>query len=78
MKTVILYDTTESIAFYIVDGDYTRFEDIFVNVDYDDDAEKSALSDELAELDFNDEITTQQAKEYIRNGAELVLCGFYY
>lgn len=74
MKTVVIYETTDETCMYIADGDLTRFEGILVNSMESDET----LSDELADMDFTDQIDTAQAREYIVNGALLVHCGFIY
>lgn len=74
MKTVVIYETTDETCMYIADGDLTRFEGILVNSTESDET----LSDELADMDFTDQIDTAQAREYIVNGALLVHCGFIY
>ena len=72
MKTVVIYEMTDETRMYIADGDLTRFEGIIVNSMESDET----LSDELAYMDFTDQIDTAQAREYIVNGALLVHCGF--
>lgn len=74
MKTVVIYEMTDETCMYIADGDLTRFEGILVNSMESDET----LSDELADMDFTDQIDTAQAREYIVNGALLVHCGFIY
>lgn len=72
MKTVIIYETTEWLKFYLAEGDLRKFEGVFVNFT------DNGLEEELGEIEFKTEITTEQLKKEILNGAYVVHCGFIY
>lgn len=73
--TVVIFETTDETVLYLKDGDLRKFEGVIVN------STETELEYELAHIDFNPEtnaITTEQARQYIADGAFLVHCGFIY
>lgn len=78
LKTVLCWDAMgeDLITWFIVDGDWTRFQDVYVNGD------NSPLADELCDLMYDSKgelnfasCTKDDAVKAIISGAKLVVCG---
>lgn len=83
-KTVVLYEnstgqTDELVAFYLIDGNYGYLDQTFFDID-DPNLEGKEL--EVKNLHIGEDessklLTTTQAGEYIKQGAELAHFGCY-
>jgi len=71
-KTVVIYETTEYVSFYLEEGDLTKFEQVFIN------STNTGLEEELGLRVFSNEINTQQLNEAIKKGSKVVHCGFMF
>lgn len=81
MQTVIIFqeiNTELSPKIFIVEGDYAHLYDVYINMGLNE-----KLEDELTSLIYDSEgqylncpTTIEHVKEAIKNGAELIFCGF--
>ncbi len=80
-KTVMIFDQCgqEPIEFYVLDGDYTHLDGVYINST----ATKPKLDRELTKLMYDTEgkrkmkhLLTFPHKAVV-NGAKVIVCGFY-
>lgn len=78
MKTAVIWNDFETIKFIIVDGDWSRFEGVFIN-SVNNEELQTELSALVYDAKFNfaiPEVTKKEFAQEIRQGAEIVECGF--
>jgi hypothetical protein len=83
IKTAVIFNTYEELVFFVVDGDWTRFQDVYINSINDCNIENyEGLQAELQQLVYDHEGTYKiQPVENIvfaqelRDGALIVECG---
>lgn len=83
-KTIVLYEQAfgrgcNAVGFYLIDGDYSHLDQTFFDID-DPNLEGKEL--EVKNLHIGEDessklLTTTQAGEYIKQGAELAHFGCY-
>tara|TARA_R110000851_G_scaffold310444_1_gene470266 strand:- start:194 stop:433 length:240 start_codon:yes stop_codon:yes gene_type:complete len=74
-KTAVIFEfVPENTKFYVVDGDFSHLNGVMVNVD-----DYSELTEECAEFipTGQKELTIQDIKQAVLDGAELIHCGYY-
>lgn len=78
MKTAVIWNEFDTIKYLVVDGDWSRFEGVFINS-----VDNEELQNELSALVYDSdyqfaipEVTKQEFANAIRDGAEIVECGF--
>jgi hypothetical protein len=78
MKTAVIWNEIEELKYAVIDGDLSKYHDLYINSIVDQDKEE--LLDELIELQGNwdDSIfcSIEQFRQAIVDGAKLVECGF--
>jgi hypothetical protein len=81
-QTVIIWDELNAdLEYFVLDGDYTHLDRVYINQVTDEDSEKKA--DELNELLYNQEDGTFLHKstqdfpyDAVLNGAKVIVAGF--
>ncbi len=78
LKTAVIWNDFESIKYLLVKGDWSRFEGVFINS-----VDNEELQKELSDMVYDSEyqfvipnVSKQEFAEEIRQGAEIVECGF--
>lgn len=81
-KTAVIWDTVslEKIRFFIVDGDISELDDVYINDAAD---ENDHRQDRLSDLVYDDNgntlvefISKEEFESAVRNGAKVIVCGF--
>jgi len=80
MKTVVIYNqVSEGLGFFIVDGDQSKFDGIYINEAGAD----NTLQDELSDLLLLDEepyykhdLLLKFPTQEVKDGAIVIICGF--
>jgi hypothetical protein len=86
MKTAVIYNTIEKIWYGVEEGDWTKFQDVYIN-QVSETGQQEELQKELNDLLYGGEgdnegklqLNTVDLKEFaeaIRAGALVVECGF--
>jgi len=75
IKTAVIYNEVEELKYLVVDGDWTRFQGIYINSSEDTDELSELIYDEYGRyrVEFTD---LQGFAAAIRDGALVVQCGF--
>lgn len=83
-KTVVLYEnstgqTDELVAFYLIDGDYSHLDQTFFDIDdpHLEGWELKVKNLRIGEDESSKVISSREAKQYIKEGAELAHFGCY-
>ena len=80
MKTVVIYDSCgeEELKFFVVNGDWRRFNRIYMNSTLCDKALQDELDTKLftPEGNFRGTMTTKFPTEAVKEGAAVIVCGF--
>ncbi len=84
IKTAVIFNIFERVEFFVVEGDWTRFQDVYINSVNDCNIENyEGLQAELQQLVYNYEgvykihpVENIVFAQAIRDGALIVECGF--
>lgn len=79
MKTAIVYSNQEECKFFVVNGDLSKFNNVWVNFGGDPE-----LQNELCNIFFDEEtgewileeVTNEDFAAAIKDGAKVIKCGF--
>ncbi len=86
-KTVMIYDQqTEPLSFFVVDGDYRKFDGVYINTYQDCDTAKGRKADQL-QTELSDFLYDQDGKKKLAamnkfptqevvDGADVIVIGF--
>lgn len=80
MKTAIIWNEIDKIRYTVIDGDYRKFNGMYINAIDNDLHMEEELSDLLYTKDgelLRDFITIESFADAIRDGAFLIECGFF-
>ena len=73
MQTVVIHNMgEEGVSLYLQEGDLSRFDGVEVNYT------ETGFEDELADMNFNKKISSEEAKQAILAGATLIQCAFLF
>ena len=79
MKTCIIWNEIDDLKYLVLDGDYRKYHNAYIN----DTNSNENLEEELTDIIFNSNgeykvsfISIDEFAEEIKNGASLIECGF--